>query len=435
MRRLTTLFTMAAVIATPAMVGLGAAASPAAAGAPSVSSVTPDPWTAGTFQSLVKSTRFFDSRYSSLGRPLKPGETVSFRVNGRLGLPSSGVAAVVVNLTVTGPTADGNIVAVPKGAATTGLSSLNFVRGDTRANLTTVPVSSDGWLSIRNNSSGSVHAIVDVQGFYLNGYSTGTEWISGCDFIPLGSIRVADTRTSSPLTSGDVPQVQGDTRLFPVRLPERLLHASAIAVTVTVVRPTGSGYLTLWEDMNRPSTSNVNYRAGQTTTNAAVIPSPGVRLDIGAPVITADLTGVGSADVVIDVNGTYDCVEPGLVYRSVGTPKRIVDSRIPRGTTKLGEADTHTVTAPSTVATSTTKALVANTTAVRPTATTYLSVWAQGRTRPAGSNLNPSAGQTVAGMTYLPLSDRKQFNIYNNRGATDVLVDVTGRFETPPPRG
>jgi hypothetical protein len=102
------------------------------------------------------------------------------------------------------------------------------------------------------------------------------------------------------------------------------------------------------------------------------------------------------------------------------------------GTTTLGPATTRTVTAPSTVANSITVALVTNTTAVKPTAATYLTLWQTGVTRSSSSNLNPAAGQTVANMAMVGLNDVNKFNIYNNAGTTNVIVDVAGRFDVSP---
>ena len=48
------------------------------------------------------------------------------------------------------------------------------------------------------------------------------------------------------------------------------------------------------------------------------------------------------------------------------------------------------------------------------------------------SNLNPAAGQTVANMAMVALNEVNKFNIYNNAGTTNVIVDVAGRFDISP---
>jgi hypothetical protein len=76
---------------------------------------------------------------------------------------------------------------------------------------------------------------------------------------------------------------------------------------------------------------------------------------------------------------------------------------------------------------------------VLPTADTYLTVWAADEPRPPVSNLNPARRQIVpnAAITGLGLPDRR-FNVYNNAGTTDVVIDVVGSFYflfVPPPTG
>ena len=96
----------------------------------------------------------------------------------------------------------------------------------------------------------------------------------------------------------------------------------------------------------------------------------------------------------------------------------------------LGAAATRSFTAPTSVA-GATWALVANTVAVAPTAATYLTVWEDGPAvlRPTASNLNASPGEVVANATITPLGPLNKYKIYNNKGLTNTVMDVTGSFE------
>ncbi len=76
------------------------------------------------------------------------------------------VAAVVVNLTTTEAKSAGFLTAFGSGSPTPNASSLFYVRGQTIANLAVVPVGPDGNVKITNNSSGSVHIIADVAGYF-----------------------------------------------------------------------------------------------------------------------------------------------------------------------------------------------------------------------------------------------------------------------------
>lgn len=378
-------------------------------------------WENGQYTPLETSARLLDTRGSNLGRPLGAGEVFNLKAVGRGGIASRGVSAVVLNVTVTRPSRSGNLTVWTTGQSVPNTSSLNFVAGDTRSNLVTVPVSSTGYVSIRN-AVGSTHVIVDVQGYYQSGAVSPT--ILSSDFFPLVPKRVIDTRTTYALGPGETftrALFFGDSHII-----------DALALNVTVVRPEANGYVTVWTGNydEEPSTSALNFIAGQTTTNSAIVKA-GYNFDSGYSQEQFSVTNrsAGAAHVVVDIIGYYDALDDGYVFRSVGAPKRIVDTRVNRGTSKLGTKSTHTVTAPATVANGRTGALVTNVTAVRPSAATYLTVWAAGRSRPTASNLNPAPGQTVANMASMGLSGAKQFSIYNNAGSTDVLVDVSGRFD------
>ncbi|MEV4615740.1 PKD domain-containing protein [Kitasatospora sp. NPDC049258] len=109
----------------------------------------------------VAPTRLLDTRTD--GGRLGAGGTVKVKVAGRGGLPE-GVAAVIVNLTAVGASADSWLGAYPSGSSVPVASDLNVAPGATTANLAMVPVGSDGSIEVSNNS-GSVDLLVDLQGY------------------------------------------------------------------------------------------------------------------------------------------------------------------------------------------------------------------------------------------------------------------------------
>lgn len=123
---------------------------------------------------LSPETRFFtatpcrlaDTRRSGAS-PLVPGGERRVQVAGVCGIPAD-ARALSVNVTVTEPTAPGNLRLYPGDTAVPLASSLNFKAGQTRANNAVVPLSSDGSASfgIRNDAPGTVHLVVDVNGWY-----------------------------------------------------------------------------------------------------------------------------------------------------------------------------------------------------------------------------------------------------------------------------
>ena len=119
------------------------------------------------FTSLSPS-RILDTRNGTGGfsAPVAAGGTISPTVTGVGGVPASGVSAVVLNVTVTQPTAaDSFLTVFPSGAARPLASNLNFVAGQTVPNLVMAKVSSDGKVSVFNNL-GTSHVIFDVVGWY-----------------------------------------------------------------------------------------------------------------------------------------------------------------------------------------------------------------------------------------------------------------------------
>ena len=84
---------------------------------------------------------------------------------GSAGVPSTGVTAVVLNVTVTNPSASGYLTVWPQGTARPTASDLNFSPAQTIPNLVVVGVSSSGSISIFN-FAGTSDVIVDIAGWY-----------------------------------------------------------------------------------------------------------------------------------------------------------------------------------------------------------------------------------------------------------------------------
>src|SRR5207247_7160663 len=99
----------------------------------------------GTFYRLAPS-RILDTRIG-LGAPqnkVGAGKSINVTVDGRGGIPATGVAAVVLNVTVTGPTAPSFVTVWPTGPPRPTASNINFTKGQTVPNLVTVQVGCGG---------------------------------------------------------------------------------------------------------------------------------------------------------------------------------------------------------------------------------------------------------------------------------------------------
>ena len=63
-----------------------------------------------------------------------------------------------------------------------------------------------------------------------------------------------------------------------------------------------------------------------------------------------------------------------------------------------------------------------------PSASSFLTVYPTGETRPLAANLNFNAGDTVGNRAFVKLGTGGKVTIYNNTGSVDVIVDVNGWF-------
>ena len=107
--------------------------------------------------------RILDTRTST--GPIGQGSVLNMAVAGQGGIPSSGVGAVMMNVTVTGPTSYSLLTLFPTGEAMPVASNMNFLAGETVANLVTAKLGAGGQVSIYNGL-GATQVVVDVAGWF-----------------------------------------------------------------------------------------------------------------------------------------------------------------------------------------------------------------------------------------------------------------------------
>jgi alpha-tubulin suppressor-like RCC1 family protein len=116
-------------------------------------------------------------------------------------------------------------------------------------------------------------------------------------------------------------------------------------------------------------------------------------------------------------------------YTSV-SPVRVLDTRFGTGTgttTPVPSGGTITLDLSTKVPTTTT-AVVLNVTGVAPTASTFVSVYPTGTTRPITSNLNLVPGDTRPNQVTVPLGTNRSVNLFNNAGNTHLVADLAGYY-------
>ena len=355
-------------------------------------------------------TRILDTR-SGIGRggligPVGQNQQIEVQITGVAGVPDNGVDSVVLNATVTEPTGMGYLSVFPTGIDRPTVSNLNFVPGQTVANLVTVFVGDGGRLSVYN-SAGASHVIFDIAGYYSS--EAGP---AGSRFHPLDPARLIDTRV-------DPPGVLGLGGILSLRVNGRSgvpsSGVSAVALNVTAVDPSAAGYLTVWpEDVARPTASNVNFVPGLTVPNIVIVRVP--------PSGVVDIyNSAGTTNVVVDVVGYFDEVRTGNSGRllTLSEPIRYVDTREQSPFPPPGslEEDSWLI-----LQSDGAPAIVMNVTVTEPTASGYLTVYPGDGPPPLSSNLNFTPGRTVANLVIARTNP--EVSLYNSAGNTHVIVDI-----------
>lgn len=426
-RVLTATLLATVMILTPSLPA--AAQAPAAVQAPGAAVAATVAANEGTYHPLPP-IRIVDTRSGlGWGGALAEGMTVYVRMTGVGGVPANGVSAVALNVTATEATTASYLTLFPSGVDRPNASSLNFRPYVNRANAVTVPVGENGMVNIYN-FAGSVQVVADVVGYYT-GADAPAGIGQGGDYYLTTPFRLTDTRDDAdgPLPGGwSLSQAVNFGAAYNPRV-------RALAVNVTAVNPRTAGYLTTWNASDDlPSTSTVNFTAGSTVPNFAVIPTAGCTYSpscAGMMMIGVYNGSDGPVDVLVDVVGVFDDgVEgDGMRFRPL-TPTRIADTRFGHGAPgALGQADTVTMTAPAGVVSTGTHALAMNVTAVDPNANTFLTLWSADLDQPTVSNLNPGPGEIIANAAITEIDLNHGFKVYNNAGSVHLVIDVSGRFE------
>lgn len=336
----------------------------------------------------------------------------------QFGVPTDGTAAGVV-LNVTGIAVDGPsfLTVYPNGGSLPATSSVNLTKGNPIPNAVFSRVGSASSVAITTQAGGGRdHVIVDVLGWF--GSPTATD---GSGFKPVPPVRLIDTRddVEGPLTP--------DT--FGVVDMEGVIPSGTTAVlgNVTAITPTGSGYLSVADGFEvdnppTPSTSTVNYVAGQIVPNLAIFPV-NVNPENGAKEIAVYNSPQANAHVVIDMFGYFG--GDGALKFVGANPQRLLDTRT--NPPRIGTGGRVVPTRPAGVPAAA-QAVVFNATVTNPDQQGFMKV-----TPPnAGgtvSNLNFTKSQTVANAVVTGVDDADAVQVTANVN-TDAVLDVVGWFET-----
>lgn len=274
---------------------------------------------------------------------------------------------------------------------------------------------------------------------------------AGGEYHPLTPARIFDSRPTSPIYDvaplGAKP-IGTNEPSFDIQLlgqggvPPSGTDVLAVAISITITGPGSAGYLTAFPAGTGGTSSLLNFSAGQTVPNLAIVRGG----TDGKLTIKIYAAAPASANVLVDVLGwfsssAYTAGTPGDLTDERGArlvsvnPARILDTR---GSTPLGPdaqltlpfrgASAAGTTVPNDV--SVVGALI-NVTAVAPTIGTFVSVVPTAPVGPPStSNLNVAAGRVQANLVMVPVGTDGAIHLYNSAGNTNLLVDVLGYLQT-----
>jgi Tol biopolymer transport system component len=376
------------------------------------------PFTAeiGGLTALSAPVRLLDTRGSGnkVGKTDGTGTPYELTVAGVSGVPSTGVAAVALNVTVVdGEATDvGGFVTVYPCGDRPDSSNLNFVNGQTVPNAVVAPLSNSGKVCFY--VYGKAHLLADVSGYFTAGFSALS-----------APTRLLDTRGSG----NKVGKTDGTGTAYELTVAGSSGLPAAgtlgtVAMNVTVVDGEATdvgGFVTVYPCGDRPDSSNLNFVNGQTVPNAVI-----------ASVSTAGKVCFyvyGKAHLLADVSGYFTAG-----FSALSAPTRLLDTR--GSGNKVGKTDGTGTAYELTVAGSnglpsagTLGTVAMNVTVVDGEATDvggFVTVYPCG-TRPDSSNLNFVNGQTVPNAVIASASAAGKvcFYVY---GKAHLLVDVAGYF-------
>ena len=230
------------------------------------------------------------------------------------------------------------------------------------------------------------------------------------DVLP---VRALDTRTGTAAGEGRI--AAGETRRIPLAAtPGVPGDAASVMVNVTVVDPSAAGYVTLYacSDVD-PEVSTVNFAAGETVANTAIL-------------------GLGDGELCAYASAELDLVVDVLESRDRGftpvEPERLLDTRdVGYSRPPAGSVTAVVVTGRAGIPVDA-AAVVLNVTVVEADGWGFATVYPCNGV-PNTSNLNYTTGATRANLVVTAPAANGTVCVSTYAGA-DVIVDVFGWYDT-----
>jgi hypothetical protein len=248
-------------------------------------------------------------------------------------------------------------------------------------------------------------------------------------YQPMTPKRFLDTRNGTGGTTGPLPaygtvklKIAGVNGIPPA-------NVTAVAINLTATGGSQYGYISAYPDGTaQPGTSNLNYVAGASVANLAIVPV-GADGDIdlhngtaGTTQLIGDVSGYFTSDPNAAGDTTYVPVTPARVLDTrsgLGAPKAKVTSG---GTVALQVGGANGIPAGA-------AAVAINLLAVDETGSGFLTAYADGSGTPGTSGLQFGTAP-IAGLAIVPVGADGKIDIQAsaNGESTDVVGDISGYF-------
>jgi hypothetical protein len=295
----------------------------------------------------------------------------------------------------------------------------------------TVPASTTNYATITPHTYAKpgTYSITDTANLTVGGTTSATTSTAtnASSFTPIAPTRIMDSRTGTGGLQGHL--YNGNCWHLQVGGVDGIPSgATAVAVNLTATNTVGNGLFVLGSG----NASNLNYNAGQTVANSAIVP---VTNGLLALCVNGN-TGT-SADAIIDVTGYFSQTAGDGYQPSV--PDRILDTRAGTGAAKAKVGAKSSLSLPITGVDSIpadATAVAVHVTETNATGGGFIAAEPDGSGVPSTSSLNYSPGQTVSNTVIVPIAADGEIKLYNGAlsGSVDLIADVSGYFSASAPQ-